>query len=883
MDLITHPIDYLGTGGVITNQVCFNNTTLPPGVSLATVESSILKTIVTWNKMRSSVNNLSLSNNDIPDGQIDYESTLLHELGHCIGLAHPNLASESGLPEPIRNATKSTDGTNNEFDTDAGADKVYGSADDVRGDDINLYWHQFGGNDPMVLPVTVDTTTMTQSTAAGPLPAGDNWVANGDRTVLNNLGYPDTESVMQQGAFVDEAQRRLTPEDVGTLELGMAGADGVAGNADDYTIVLNYFGDVTTNTDPNCDITIRFGPSFAFCSAGGDLIPGTGGTHATITSAQIELGQTTNWYYSVEPNTTTTVTDPGLAVGTTSSVPVSVTRDSGLMSGHPSGDFEVWLGSDMCSGTLSGGSGSCSLTPSVAGAQTLTAEYLGFEGFDASEDSTEVTVGLAVPTVTIDSDLPDPSEVGQAYTVVVTVSGAVGTPTGSVTVDDGSGENCTIAALSGGSGSCDLTSTTVGNKTLTASYAGDTNYAGGSGTESHTVNQATPTVTIDSDLPDPSEVGQAYTVVVTVSGAVGTPTGSVTVDDGSGENCTIAALSGGSGSCDLTSTTVGNKTLTASYAGDTNYAVGSGTEPHTVNQATPTVTIDSDLPDPSEVGQAYTVVVTVSGAVGTPTGSVTVDDGSDENCTIAALSGGSGSCDLTSTTVGNKTLTASYAGDTNYAGGSGTESHTVNQATPTVTIDSDLPDPSEVGQAYTVVVTVSGAVGTPTGSVTVDDGSDENCTIAALSGGSGSCDLTSTTVGNKTLTASYAGDTNYAGGSGTESHTVNQATPTVTIDSDLPDPSEVGQAYTVVVTVSGAVGTPTGSVTVDDGSDENCTIAALSGGSGSCDLTSTTVGNKTLTASYAGDTNYAAGQDTESHTVNLPPGELIFADGFEGP
>ncbi|MEM9534000.1 MAG: hypothetical protein AAGA23_24010, partial [Pseudomonadota bacterium] len=418
LDVITHPIGYTGVGGVITNQVCLNEDSLPTGAGAPTVEqveNSILKTIDTWNKFRPAINNLSLINNDIPGGQIDYESTLLHELGHCLGLAHPNLASESGLLDPQRNGTKSTDGVDNTFNPNAGSDGVHGSADDTRGDDVNLYWHLIGGNDPMTLPVTVDTTTMTRSTAAADLPAGDSWVANADRTVLDDLGYDDTEAVMQQGAFFDEAQRRLTPEDVGQIELGMAGADGLAGSADDYTIELTYGGRV--NTDNACDITVRFGPSFAFCSTGGAFI---NATHVRVTSAEIELGETTNWYYSQAPNTTTTVTDPGFSVGSAATVSVSVSRDSGLMSGNPTGAFEVQLGSDTCSGTLSSGSGTCMLTPSAGGAQTLTAEYLGFEGFDASSDSLEVAVGAATATVAITSDSPDPSAVGQAYAVAVT-------------------------------------------------------------------------------------------------------------------------------------------------------------------------------------------------------------------------------------------------------------------------------------------------------------------------------------------------------------------------------------------------------------------------------------------------------------------------------
>src|SRR6185436_6303469 len=136
-----------------------------------------------------------------------------------------------------------------------------------------------------------------------------------------------------------------------------------------------------------------------------------------------------------------------------------------------------------------------------------------------------------------------------------------------------------------------------------------------------------------------------------------------------------------------------------------------------------------------------------------------------------------GSCDVTSTSSGSKTLTASYGGDANYVTASGTASHTVNKLAVTVSITSDTPDPSTVGTAYAVAFTVTGAGGTPSGNVTVSDGT-ASCGPAALTNGAGSCNLTSTSAGAKTLTATYAGDANYNSGSGTAAHQVDKGTPT---------------------------------------------------------------------------------------------------------
>ena len=257
---------------------------------------------------------------------------------------------------------------------------------------------------------------------------------------------------------------------------------------------------------------------------------------------------------------------------------------------------------------------------------------------------------------------------------MVPVAPGAGTPTGNVTVSDGAA-TCvgTVAA-----GTCNLTSTTTGAKTLTATYATDGNFAGStSAGVAHTVSLGSTTTTITADIPDPSVVGQPVPVTFTVTGAPGTPTGNVTVSDGTGASCigTVAA-----GTCSLTSTTAGAKTLTATYAGDATHSgstsVGVG---HAVNAASTTASITSDTPDPSVVGQPYTVnytvVVNAPGA-GTPTGTVTVSDGT-ANCSASVAAGG---CSLTSTTAGAKTLTATYAGDVNFSGDAVTTTHQVNAA-----------------------------------------------------------------------------------------------------------------------------------------------------------------------------------------------------------
>jgi hypothetical protein len=133
-----------------------------------------------------------------------------------------------------------------------------------------------------------------------------------------------------------------------------------------------------------------------------------------------------------------------------------------------------------------------------------------------------------------------------------------------------------------------------------------------------------------------------------------------------------------------------------------------------------------------------------------------------------------GTCSLALTTVGARTLTASYVSDVNFSGStSAGAAHTVNEAATTTTITSDLSSATVAGVGYTVNFTVAAVApgsGTPTGNVTVSDGTD-SCIATVAAGG---CTLTSTTAGAKSIIATYAASTAFLGSASTPvAHTVN--------------------------------------------------------------------------------------------------------------
>lgn len=288
--LIAHPTGYSGTQNQLTISICID----PTSESRADMEIPLLNAIDTWNALEPVLNNLQSNSPQLSGSQIDYESVLLHEIGHCIGLGHPNLASESTLSGHDRRFAKSLRGPDGVYNLSAGVDGVIGTRDDQRGDDINLGWFRRGVNNPFLFESVIDGSTY--SVDLEDLPAGHGFVEIGARQVAQLRGLPPSEPVMHQGIFTREIRRDLAPDDATMIRLGMAGRDRVQGTDRDYTYTLVY-GGVTSG----CNITVRTqGSGLGVCQVSGTFVPGTSNQHIQITSGTVTMGsaQNFNWFFN---------------------------------------------------------------------------------------------------------------------------------------------------------------------------------------------------------------------------------------------------------------------------------------------------------------------------------------------------------------------------------------------------------------------------------------------------------------------------------------------------------------------------------------------------------------------------------------------------------
>jgi len=339
----------------------------------------------------------------------------------------------------------------------------------------------------------------------------------------------------------------------------------------------------------------------------------------------------------------------------------------------------------------------------------------------------------------------------------------------------------------------------VGQHAITATFGGDSIYQGDTGTllPVQTVSQALTATTITSPSPGTSVTygnESQLSFDVTVTGAPGVdqpPTGMVYVYDGAPvpDNilCTTNVNGGGSqsnGNCyiDDTQLNAGPYVLTAVYQGDNNYQMSSSApQDLTVDQV---ITQMNVFPVPgyalygAENGNFFIVGVGGNNNNGNATGSVSITaNGVNlvEQGSCRANNGGANPCYIDSATAlpastTPYTVTLSYPGDANFSPSSTTVPLSVFPATSSVSLTVS-PSSTSYGDEGAVAISAtvtSGTTGSPTGSVTVQDGVNTICTIPLQPAGpdaaTGSCPTlrgTQFPPGSYALTANYQGDGNF--------------------------------------------------------------------------------------------------------------------------
>jgi hypothetical protein len=286
------------------------------------------------------------------------------------------------------------------------------------------------------------------------------------------------------------------------------------------------------------------------------------------------------------------------------------------------------------------------------------------------------------------------------------------------------------------------------------------------------------------------------------------------------------------------------------------------------------VTVSAE-PSTATLEQPITLTATVAQTGSSvPTGSINFVNASVSLGQASLDNEGTATLVVSSLPVGSYKVIADYSGDSNYpASESGYVSVEVLSATQTNLVVSS--NPVTVGEALTLSATVEedgGAI--PVGTVNFLSGSTLLGTETLNASGVASLSTTSLAAGVQSLKAEYTGSATFeASTSPVVSETVESVTSprtTATLEA-YENPITSGSQLTLKATVKGSGSvSPTGTVSLLDGSTLLGTATLNSSGTGMLYATSLSTGTHSLKVKYSGSASFSSSTSTAISVVVKP-------------
>ena len=508
------------------------------------------------------------------------------------------------------------------------------------------------------------------------------------------------------------------------------------------------------------------------------------------------------------------------------------------------------------------------------GHHALIARYVA--SYDQTENSTspilEQTVSAGSPekTTTTLSSSANPLISGNKTTIKATVSGANGTPTGTVYFYSNGGF-FQSASVSNGQASIEAT-LSVGNVAFTATYSGDTDYQGSFSAELNQIVNKAPTSTSLTSSLNPSALGQLVTLTASVTSDGYPPYGRVGFYDGATLLGSVAAESHSTVEFATTTLSTDGHSLKAVYTAsfdptkDSTIQTQDSTSPvltQTISAGPPKVTTTelSSSVNPLISGNKTAITATVGGANGTPTGTVYFYS-NGAFLQSASVSSGHASIEAV-LSVGNIALTATYSGDTYYQGSfSKPLSQTVITAATSTSLTSSL-NPSALGQLVTLTASVTSEGGYPPfGSIGFYEGTTLLRSFETY--GLSTIQFTTTTlpIGDHSLRAVYTASSNPNHGSTiqTQDSTSSSLTQTVLTSQQLLNWTQDLSGFVEDTLTLNATATSGLVVTYVSSTPETCSVSGTR-------LSQISAGPCTVIASQAGNENYNAAPDVQKKFI----------------
>ncbi|MEO7030473.1 MAG: Ig-like domain repeat protein [Acidobacteriaceae bacterium] len=500
------------------------------------------------------------------------------------------------------------------------------------------------------------------------------------------------------------------------------------------------------------------------------------------------------------------------------------------------------------------------------GSHNIIAAYIG-DGNDAASNSAPLleVVQQIVTTTTLTSDL-NPASAGAVVHFIAKLSVAAGGTangpfTGQVTFKFGATVLGIAAVDATGAATITVGTLPVGGDSIIASYAGDSNYVpNASSAFIETITQAGMSLTLAGPATVNVATPTVFTVALTVNGPV--PNGTLTLQDGGVAIGVQAVTASGTFTFTTSSLALGRHTLTAVFSGDPNYATTTSNAATTiVQQASTTTSLQSSL-NPQIIGLNVTFTASVSSPSPNITGSITLQDGATAIGSAPVNAAGVTSFTLSTLTFGAHPLTAIYSGDTNHvASTSIVLTQKIVQPATTALASSNNPATATSSVVFTAQLTGTASL-TPTGVITFRDGANVLAAVTVDAAGSATFSTTSLLVGTHSITASYAGDQNFAAVTSTALLETIQNASTQIVLSASSNPAIYATPLTLTATITTNGAIATGPVTFTDAGRTIGTGLLNAGGVATLTTSTLAAGPHTIVANYAGDRNTSVSVST---------------------
>jgi len=448
---------------------------------------------------------------------------------------------------------------------------------------------------------------------------------------------------------------------------------------------------------------------------------------------------------------------------------VTFTAQLSAPSGTPTGVIQFLDGANLLSTQTVSGTGSATFSTNSlsVGSHIITANYQPTGAFGTSTASlTQVINGDATSTAL--TCLPNPIDIGNTAQLTAIVTSANGTPTGSISFTD-NGASLATSGLLSGTTSLTYTGSIAGTHTIAATYTPTGSFAASSATCSEVVN-ALPTTSTLTVAPTTSTYGSPVTLTATVSPAAlpapSTPTGVVTFYNGASVLGT-GTLAGGVATLASVSLPGGSYNLTCMYGGSSIYATSNCSPVSAVVNAAPTALTLSSGNNPATFLSTitFTARLTVNGQSAGAGNSIQLSI-NGQSIGLATDATGSATYSIGTLLPNSYPVTASSAATNNLLASSASLTEVITAALTSISLTA-TPNPGDLNQPVALTATVSSQTASTqvaSGNVTFYDGSTSLGTTQLSATGTASMTVNFSTLGVHNITAVYAGDADFSGG-----------------------------------------------------------------------------------------------------------------------